>query len=71
MTQRAASAADATRLAVGSIAPSRSAGAAQAPVAAFEHRLKHDVSGAPEHRLENTQVCTMVVSVVDVFDALL
>lgn len=44
---------------------------ALAPVVAFEHHLKQDLSGYPEnigHRKLN--LCTMVVSVVDVFDAL-
>jgi putative nucleotidyltransferase with HDIG domain len=44
---------------------------ALAPVVAFEHHLKQDLSGYPEnvgHRTLN--LCTMVVSIVDVFDAL-
>ena len=44
---------------------------ALAPVVAFEHHLKQDLSGYPEnvgHRQLN--LCTMVVTVVDVFDAL-
>ena len=44
---------------------------ALAPVVAFEHHLRQDLSGYPEnigHRTLN--LCTMVVSIVDVFDAL-
>jgi putative nucleotidyltransferase with HDIG domain len=44
---------------------------ALAPLVAFEHHLKQDLSGYPEnvgHRKLN--LCTMVVTVVDVFDAL-
>ena len=44
---------------------------ALAPVVAFEHHLKMDLSGYPEnvgHRTLN--LCTMVVTIVDVFDAL-
>jgi HD-GYP domain-containing protein (c-di-GMP phosphodiesterase class II) len=44
---------------------------ALAPVVAFEHHLKQDLSGYPEHIGHRTlNLCTMVVSVVDVFDAL-
>lgn len=42
-----------------------------APVVAFEHHLKQDLSGYPEkigHRTLN--LCTMLVSIADVFDAL-
>lgn len=44
---------------------------ALAPIVAFEHHLKQDLSGYPErigHRELN--LCTMVVSLADVFDAL-
>jgi len=44
---------------------------ALAPIVAFEHHLKQDLSGYPEnvgHRTLN--LCTMVVSIADVFDAL-
>jgi len=44
---------------------------ALAPIVAFEHHLKQDLSGYPEnigHRSLN--LCTMVVSIADVFDAL-
>jgi putative nucleotidyltransferase with HDIG domain len=44
---------------------------ALAPIVAFEHHLKQDLSGYPEkigHRSLN--LCTMVVSISDVFDAL-
>jgi putative nucleotidyltransferase with HDIG domain len=44
---------------------------ALAPIVAFEHHLKQDLSGYPEnvgHR--NLNLCTMIVSVADVFDAL-
>ena len=44
---------------------------ALAPVVAFEHHLKQDLSGYPENIGARTlNLCTMVVSVVDVFDAL-
>jgi putative nucleotidyltransferase with HDIG domain len=44
---------------------------ALAPVVAFEHHLKQDLSGYPENIGSRTlNLCTMVVSVVDVFDAL-
>jgi len=40
-------------------------------VVAFEHHLKQDLSGYPENVGARTlNLCTMVVSVVDVFDAL-
>jgi putative nucleotidyltransferase with HDIG domain len=44
---------------------------ALAPIVAFEHHLKQDLSGYPEnigHRKLN--LCTMIVSIADVFDAL-
>ena len=44
---------------------------ALAPVVAFEHHLKMDLSGYPEGvGSRNLNLCTMVVTVVDVFDAL-
>jgi putative nucleotidyltransferase with HDIG domain len=44
---------------------------ALAPVVAFEHHLKQDLSGYPENiGARSLNLCTMVVSVVDVFDAL-
>ena len=44
---------------------------ALAPLVAFEHHLKQDLSGYPENVGSRTlNLCTMVVSVVDVFDAL-
>ena len=44
---------------------------ALAPVVAFEHHLKQDLSGYPENiGARKLNLCTMVVSVVDVFDAL-
>ena len=44
---------------------------ALAPVVAFEHHLKMDLSGYPENvGSRNLNLCTMVVTVVDVFDAL-
>jgi putative nucleotidyltransferase with HDIG domain len=44
---------------------------ALAPVVAFEHHLKQDLSGYPENvGSRQLNLCTMVVSVVDVFDAL-
>jgi HD-GYP domain-containing protein (c-di-GMP phosphodiesterase class II) len=44
---------------------------ALAPLVAFEHHLKQDLSGYPENVGARTlNLCTMVVSVVDVFDAL-
>ncbi len=44
---------------------------ALAPIVAFEHHLKQDLSGYPEnvgHR--ELDLCTMVVTIADVFDAL-
>ena len=44
---------------------------ALAPIVAFEHHLKQDLSGYPEnigHR--DLNLCTMIVSISDVFDAL-
>jgi putative nucleotidyltransferase with HDIG domain len=44
---------------------------ALAPVVAFEHHLKMDLTGYPENVGSRTlNLCTMVVTVVDVFDAL-
>lgn len=44
---------------------------ALAPVVAFEHHLKQDLSGYPEGiGSRKLNLCTMVVSIVDVFDAL-
>jgi putative nucleotidyltransferase with HDIG domain len=44
---------------------------ALAPVVAFEHHLKQDLSGYPENVGSRTlNLCTMLVTVVDVFDAL-
>jgi putative nucleotidyltransferase with HDIG domain len=44
---------------------------ALAPVVAFEHHLKQDLSGYPKNiGSRKLNLCTMVVSVVDVFDAL-
>ena len=44
---------------------------ALAPVVAFEHHLKQDLSGYPEGIGSRTlNLCTMVVSIADVFDAL-
>jgi HD-GYP domain-containing protein (c-di-GMP phosphodiesterase class II) len=44
---------------------------ALAPVVAFEHHLKQDLSGYPENiGARKLNLCTMVVSIVDVFDAL-
>ena len=44
---------------------------ALAPLVAFEHHLKMDLSGYPENVGARTlNLCTMVVTVVDVFDAL-
>src|SRR5262245_38240758 len=44
---------------------------ALAPVVAFEHHLRQDLSGYPENIGARTlNLCTMVVSIVDVFDAL-
>ena len=44
---------------------------ALAPLVAFEHHLKQDLSGYPENvGYRKLNLCTMVVTVVDVFDAL-
>ena len=44
---------------------------ALAPIVAFEHHLKQDLSGYPENVGPRTlNLCTMVVSIADVFDAL-
>ena len=44
---------------------------ALAPVVAFEHHLRQDLSGYPENiGARKLNLCTMVVTVVDVFDAL-
>ena len=44
---------------------------ALAPVVAFEHHLKHDFTGYPENvGSRKLNLCSMVVTVVDVFDAL-
>jgi putative nucleotidyltransferase with HDIG domain len=44
---------------------------ALAPVVAFEHHLKQDLSGYPENTGSRTlNLCTMLVSIADVFDAL-
>jgi len=44
---------------------------ALAPVVAFEHHLKQDLSGYPENiGSRRLNLCTMVVSIADVFDAL-
>jgi putative nucleotidyltransferase with HDIG domain len=44
---------------------------ALAPIVAFEHHLKQDLSGYPENIGSRTlNLCTMVVSIADVFDAL-
>jgi putative nucleotidyltransferase with HDIG domain len=44
---------------------------ALAPVVAFEHHLKQDLSGYPENvATRQLNLCTMVVSIADVFDAL-
>jgi HD-GYP domain-containing protein (c-di-GMP phosphodiesterase class II) len=44
---------------------------ALAPVVAFEHHLKQDLSGYPENVGARTlNLCTMVVTIADVFDAL-
>jgi putative nucleotidyltransferase with HDIG domain len=44
---------------------------ALAPIVAFEHHLKQDLSGYPE-KIGNRKLnlCTMIVSIADVFDAL-
>jgi putative nucleotidyltransferase with HDIG domain len=44
---------------------------ALAPIVAFEHHLKQDLSGYPEGIGSRTlNLCTMIVSIADVFDAL-
>ncbi len=44
---------------------------ALAPIVAFEHHLKQDLSGYPENiSSRNLNLCTMIISIVDVFDAL-
>jgi putative nucleotidyltransferase with HDIG domain len=44
---------------------------ALAPVVAFEHHLRYDLTGYPENLGSRTlNLCTMVVTVADVFDAL-
>jgi putative nucleotidyltransferase with HDIG domain len=44
---------------------------ALAPIVAFEHHLKQDLSGYPEKiGSRSLNLCTMVVSIADVFDAL-
>jgi len=44
---------------------------ALAPIVAFEHHLKQDLSGYPENIGERKlNLCTMLVSIADVFDAL-
>jgi putative nucleotidyltransferase with HDIG domain len=44
---------------------------ALAPIVAFEHRLKQDLSGYPENiGSRKLNLCTMIVSIADVFDAL-
>jgi putative nucleotidyltransferase with HDIG domain len=44
---------------------------ALAPIVAFEHHLKQDMSGYPEHvGHRQLNLCTMIVSIADVFDAL-
>jgi putative nucleotidyltransferase with HDIG domain len=44
---------------------------ALAPIVAFEHHLKQDLSGYPEHiGHRSLNLCTMIVSIADVFDAL-
>ena len=44
---------------------------ALAPIVAFEHHLKQDLSGYPENIGSRTlNLCTMIVSIADVFDAL-
>ena len=44
---------------------------ALAPLVAFEHHLKQDLSGYPENvGYRKLNLCTMVVTIVDVFDAL-
>src|SRR5256714_9041044 len=44
---------------------------ALAPIVAFEHHLKQDLSGYPENiGYRDLNLCTMIVSIADVFDAL-
>jgi len=44
---------------------------ALAPIVAFEHHLKQDLSGYPENMgSRQLNLCTMIVSIADVFDAL-
>ena len=44
---------------------------ALAPIVAFEHHLKQDLSGYPEKiGSRRLNLCTMIVSIADVFDAL-
>jgi putative nucleotidyltransferase with HDIG domain len=44
---------------------------ALAPIVAFEHHLKQDLSGYPENiGYRKLNLCTMIVSIADVFDAL-
>jgi putative nucleotidyltransferase with HDIG domain len=44
---------------------------ALAPIVAFEHHLKQDLSGYPENiGSRKLNLCTMIISIVDVFDAL-
>jgi HD-GYP domain-containing protein (c-di-GMP phosphodiesterase class II) len=44
---------------------------ALAPIVAFEHHLKQDLSGYPENLGSRTlNLCTQIVSIADVFDAL-
>jgi putative nucleotidyltransferase with HDIG domain len=44
---------------------------ALAPIVAFEHHLKQDLSGYPENiSSRKLNLCTMIVSIADVFDAL-
>jgi putative nucleotidyltransferase with HDIG domain len=44
---------------------------ALAPIVAFEHHLKQDLSGYPENiGVRKLNLCTMIVSIADVFDAL-
>ena len=44
---------------------------ALAPIVAFEHHLKQDLSGYPENiGTRKLNLCTMIVSIADVFDAL-
>jgi HD-GYP domain-containing protein (c-di-GMP phosphodiesterase class II) len=44
---------------------------ALAPVVAFEHHLRQDLSGYPEHvGVRDLNLCTQIVSIADVYDAL-